>query len=365
MVVLDDLFKKVVVRDAEVVFDFAVSNPPYQATTFSSNKGAAVTIYHHFMKTAQEVSRFVSMIYPARWMTGTNGYKVEEFKTNELRSKKYQKMFIVSGEKSVFDNVTIKGGINYFLWDAEHDSKTEYVFDGEVELRDTLINGFDVMIRDPRHSKIVETVGTVNTLASLVMSRNHYGTVIESDHRIESFPIVENGMNVLYSGKGGGVKSRCVSPDVINKPIGDWKVFVSKTADPDVNTTMRRSGRVILAAPNVVCSNSFLKVGSFSTQLEAENLVRYLKTDLVTFLFGVITVTQNSTRRNYALVPDVDFSTGVILDKPDFSLDFSRHEELDEQLFDAFNIEVEDRVFISSIVRPWKGKFDIDADGLF
>lgn len=104
-----------------------------------------------------------------------------------------------------------------------------------------------------------------------------------------------------------------------------------------------------------------IKVGSFETEQEAVNCLRYLKTDFAGFLLGIITPTQDATRKNYRLIPLVDFKTGEVLDTGKF-LDFNSPATLDEQLAKMYELSDEDMEVIRRDLKPWMDKVDVKAD---
>lgn len=92
-------------------FDVVVGNPPYQD---SGN----IAIYHRFMNSAKIFSRFVSLIYPSRWMFRGRAEGLADFKKVEGSSNKYINFYDFSSSVYVFPlPIRIRGGINFFLWD--------------------------------------------------------------------------------------------------------------------------------------------------------------------------------------------------------------------------------------------------------
>lgn len=344
-------------------FNAIVSNPPYQRDTGSG----AVAIYHFIMQTAKQVSENISMIYPARWTNTGRGEGLDSFREEELNSKHYSKFIIHSHESEIFEDATIKGGVNYFLWNYKETTNTEYIYDGIIQNRTTLLNGDPMMIVDPRFSKIVEKVKPNNHM--VITPRNYYGMHLEADYRIEELASTKNeddtGTRIFYSGKGGGIRQTTIPKNSGKYSDEGYKAIVSRTADPDKrNNTLRRQNRLFIVNPGEIISGSFLQAGKFDSYEEALFCVKYLRTEFAMFLLGIITSTQNTTRANYKLIPDIDFKTGEIKDKPGTFINIFELDSLNEQLFEIYNISENERELIISSVKPWKDDLSIDVENL-
>lgn len=354
-------------KDNIFSFDVVVSNPPYQKDTGNG----AVAVYHHIMKIAKLVSVNISMIYPARWIIGGRGEGIEEFRNEELRSYNYKTFIIYSGESAVFKENNIKGGINYFHWTKKHNQTTRYMYNNNEEIRTTLKNNNPIMILNPRFSKIATKVSPKNHVE--VKPRNYYGMHLETDYNIEKLAetfkqnsMVDNEYNatnatrIYYSGKSGGVRTAIIPKNSGKHSDDGYKLMVSRTADPDRKNhkTLRRQNRLFLLKPGEISGGSFLQVGLYETEQEALNALKYFRSSFAIFMFGLITPVPSTTRNNYRLIPNVDFSTGSIEDFKNTSekgcLDFSETEEtLDSQLFKLYDIKVDEQNLIKECVKTW------------
>lgn len=348
-------------RDA--AFEAVVSNPPYQRETGNG----AVAIYHFVMEIAELLGEHISMIYPARWTNTGRGEGLDNFRNNELISKHYRKFIIHPRESEVFKDATIKGGVNYFLWDKKETDTTEYIYGGITQIRTTLLNDYPMMIVDPRFSKIVQKVNPENFI--MVTPRNYYGNHLEADHSIEKLASTKNsndpGTRIFYSGKGGGIRQTTLPKNSGKHSDEGYKTIVSRTADPDKrNNTLRRQNRLFIISPGEIVSGSFLQAGKFEKYEEALFCAKYLRTEFAMFLLGVITPTQNTVRGNYRLIPDIDFSTGEIKDKQGTFLNSNNLDTLNEQLFKIYELTEEEQKLILQSVKQWKDDSSIDVENL-
>jgi len=351
------------------------SNPPYNVDTGNGS----VAIYHHIMNVAKGISDNISMIYPARWTSTGRGDGIDAFRESELNSTHYKTFIIESGESTVFHDANIKGGVNYFHWTNPTPRITEYFYNRVREERRSLLNDNPMMIADPRFSKIVEKVKPEHHIT--VMSRNYYGMHLEADYNIEKLLVEDvskqnttDSTRIYYSGKGGGVRS-CFIPKGSGKHSdGGYKAIVSRTADPDKKAnSLRRQNRLFIIKPGEIVGGSFLQAGTYETEQEALNAVKYLRTVFASFLLGTITPTQNTTRKNYYLIPNLDFKTGEILDKPGTFINFNNPdktdseidcETLDEQLFEAYGIDEDEQQLMRDSVKLWRKDIPMKAEEL-
>lgn len=343
-------------------FDVAVGNPPYQNAEAGEGTGATAT-YHYFMQTAQLAANTVSLIYPSRWLTGGRGEGIDAFRNQELSSENYVS-FILDPSPDIFDTITVEGGINYFLWEKDRTGTTQYFYaDEPVEERATLLNKKTAFIREPRFSEILDKVDPQTVIKPVT---GYYGQDLHSEPKvnmlIEQVTKDTETAIVYYSGNSGGIRTAFVPADATEKTADHYKVFVSVTAHPKQDS-LRRPNRILMGEPGEICSSSYAVFADLPTREAAENLIRYLKTDLATFLLGIITPTQHAYAKVYRLIPEINPVTGEITDRPGTFLDFSK--DLDEQLFAIYDFNEYQQEIVTSSIRPWRDKNSVTADGLY
>lgn len=98
--------------------------------------------------------------------------------------------------------------------------------------------------------------------------------------------------------------------------------------------------------PNQGHTETFISFGAFDNKIEAENLLKYLKTKFARLMLGVVKVTQgNKTREVWSKVPLQDFTA-------DSDIDWSKSiREIDKQLYAKYGLSDEEIDFIESKVR--------------
>lgn len=105
-----------------------------------------------------------------------------------------------------------------------------------------------------------------------------------------------------------------------------------------------------VAAPGSVCSETFIVMGADLdlTEESAHNLVAYVKTKFARFLHGKAKVSQHGTKSTYRFVPQVDLSAESAIDWSVSS------EQIDEQLFDLYELSEEEREYIRSSIKTMR-----------
>jgi type II restriction enzyme len=98
--------------------------------------------------------------------------------------------------------------------------------------------------------------------------------------------------------------------------------------------------------PNVGHTDTFLSIGKFETQIEAENCQKYIFTKFARALLGALKVTQNNPKGSWAKIPLQDFTESSEID---WSKDIS---DIDRQLYDNYKLSKEEREFIEKNVQP-------------
>jgi site-specific DNA-methyltransferase (adenine-specific) len=123
--------------------------------------------------------------------------------------------------------------------------------------------------------------------------------------------------------------------------IDKWKVLLSKASNdhggqPDKEGKRRIFSRVEIMSPKTVCTESYLVVGNYENQHEAENMVNFLKTKFCRFLVSTTLLTQNITKGKFIFVPKLSMSEPWS----------------DTKLYAKYGLTEEEITFIESMIRP-------------
>jgi site-specific DNA-methyltransferase (adenine-specific) len=317
-------------------FDVIVGNPPYQLNDGGGTGSSAKPIYNLFIEQAKKLNpRYLSMIIPARWYSGGKG--LDEFRSDMLKDKRIRKLVDYADSRDCFPGVDIAGGVCYFLWDRDNKGVCEVktIRKNETIKSERYLDEFETFVRDNLAINIIHKIKekSQSFLDNEVSSRMPFGLV--SSVRPE-----KHGDLDLITSTGNGK----ISLDKITSGknlIDKWKVLLSKASNdhggqPDKDGKRRIFSRVEIMPPKTVCTESYLVVGQYNTQKEAENMTNYLKTKFCRFLVSTILLTQNITKGKFIFVPVLSMSENWN----------------DEKLYQLFNLNNEEIEFIEKLIRP-------------
>ena len=191
---------------------------------------------------------------------------------------------------------------------------TRYTFTnvlaGQSSTKERYLDQFDVIVRYNEAINIIESAipeGT-KTISDIMLSRNPFGP--SSNVRGKIMP--EAGMVELMTSQG----MYYVDPAIItdNKDYVDaWKVTISKVTcehagEPDKNGQLKVLSSLRTLGPNCACTDSYLIIGKFKTQKEADNLRSYLSTKFARFMLLMAVSSINLSKDKFQFVPLQDFS---------------------------------------------------------
>jgi hypothetical protein len=341
-------------------FDVIVGNPPYQQTISSNSKNKSLSrqIFPDFIYLSINLNpKYLSLVTPSRWFTGDAQDKSflklrEYFKKNN----KIQSIVNIPISSSVFPDVEISGGINYFLYNQNHKGKvsfTEY-YDEDHQItneRPLFEDGLDIILSSSFSYNIISKVTSneFQSITSITKGRNAFGILGMDAERISKPTHTGN----LYELRCKYEEIRYVDKKYVTKNIDlaeNWKVFISKgnggagllTDNKEVSIL----GKPYIGKPKSVCTDSLIPIGNFKTKSEAIALSSFIKSKFFRFMIGILKTSQNVLQNVYQFVPLQDFSS-----KSD--IDWSKSiEEIDKQLYKKYRLTKEEISFIESMIKP-------------
>lgn len=347
-------------------FDAVVGNPPYQENDNDSGKGSARPIYNHFMESAIALRpNVLSLITPSVWFTGGKG--LDGFRERMLNDRNFSKFTVFSTPKDIFPSANLRGGINYFIWDRQHDNSVDLVKvteyrNGEIvsdEARPFRVEGTgDIFISDNKalgllqklisKGVIINDINSPKMLSSYVSSRNPFGF----DTKFRTTDMYHTTKNSLLapvkiyvkSGISGYIEDKYIQKG--RDWIGRWKVITpfANNIGTDLNDDNLNS---LIAEPGSIVTETYLIIGAnmMLDEQTAQSLRAYLKTKFVRTLISLAKANQNGTRTTYRLVPSQDFG-------PNSDIHWSKPTtEIDQQLYNKYGLAQEEIDFIESRVK--------------
>lgn len=327
-IIFDELLK--------MQFDVIIGNPPYQLDDGGAG-ASAKPIYHLFVEQAKKLNpEFLIMITPSRWFTGGKG--LDEFRDNMINDKRIAQIHDFPNSKDCFDNVEIKGGVNYFLWDKNHnDDCTVFTYDNghciSQAKRPLKEKGIDVFIRYNKAINILNKVKRYNekNFDDIVSTQKPFGLRTYVKGKNKPF---QNSVKIYCNGGIGYV-------DISEIEKGrEWilkdKVLISMAYGAGEGFPHQIINTPFLAEINTACTETYLVVYPSSNKFECENVLSYMKTRFFRFMVMLIKTTQHASKKVYQLVPMQDFSRAWT----------------DEQLYAKYGLSKDEIDFIESMIRP-------------
>lgn len=338
-------------------FDVIIGNPPYQLKD-GGNDSSAKPIYNKFIEQAKKLNpKYISMIIPSRWMQAGKG--LDKFREVMMNDRRIAKIYDFEDANICFPSIPLDGGVCYFLWKSDYDGLTNYIFqsyNGDViEDNRYLTNDLSsVIIRDSRHISILNKVIIKNNtmFSSIVSSRKPFGIrtyLFNSPERYSGANLSDTQFDDSYlifgvKGKKGGAKRQTgyIAKSIVPDRIGIDKYKLFFTTSYSTNATV--PPETILASPNEICTETFLMIGSFDTELERDNCNKYIHTDffrtLLYFRRGSMKVTKSVFEyiplQNFTSSSDIDWSKSI--------------EDINHQLYIKYKFTKEDIDFINNNV---------------
>ena len=329
-------------------FNAIVGNPPYQ--TMDGGAGAsAKPIYNLFVDISKKAKpRYLSMIMPSKWFAGGKG--LDDFRDSMRVDEQLVSVFDYVNAKDCFPTASIAGGVCYFLWEENHSGPCRFtnIKNGEEFSMLRKLNDYNVIIRYNRAIDILKKVQSKNekTLTSIISARNPFGLAAnvrgDKEQKAGHIKLVTSDGN-YYILPSAVVENR--------DAIDDWKVMISRITsehanEPDKNGQLRIISTLIVLEPRAICTDSYIIIGKFDRQLEADNLRVYLKGKFARFLLLLSVSSINLSKEKFQFVPIQDWT------KP----------WTDEELYQKYGFTKEEIDYIESMIKPMGDDALFDAD---
>lgn len=331
-------------------FGAVVGNPPYQVMDGGGTGSSATPVYNKFVELAQNLSpKYVSMIIPAKWYTGGKG--LDDFRASMLNDKQLSCLYDVEDSRECFPTVDIAGGICYFLWQKGNNSKCSVIniVKGERTRSLRYLNEHDTFIRNQQVLNIINKVKSQTSIGFLcqkVYSRKPFG-IRSFQHGFPAKP----GRDIALFGSDGITYLEEKDVPQNKQLIPKWKVIMSKASaehagQTDANGRKRIVSRLEVLPPNTICTESYLLLDVFESEMEAENMKKYIRTQFVRFLLASILITQNIVRDKFAFVPLQDFTSSSDIN---WSASVA---DIDQQLYRKYGLSADEIAFIEKMIKP-------------
>lgn len=320
-------------------FDVIVGNPPYQLNNGGGSGSGATPIYNKFIEQAIKLNpRYLTMITPSRWFTVGTG--LNEFRDTMLKDKRFRKIIDFTDANDCFSGLNINGGVNYFLWDSQYNGDCEFtnICNGRRNTAKRRLDEFEILIRFNEAVEIIHKVQQKKekNISDLISSQTPFGFLTNQYGSKDNF---KNSISLISSKGIGYVKFGEVTrnQDWIDK----YKVVIGKAVsghagEMDVNGQAKILATIKLLKPKEICTQTYLVVGPFDSNSEAESMMSYLKTRFVRFLMLPQILSISISKQSFQFVPLQSFNEIWT----------------DEKLYKKYSLTEDEIAFIESMIKP-------------
>lgn len=372
-------------------FDFCIGNPPYQGDNH-------MQLYPDFYLESQKIAGFIDMIFPTGWQAPKNALNLKKMNTKDV--KEDRQIVLIDNIHNAFANVVGAFETNIILWKKDYDNGNDgkqliYTDDKNPEYKRLICNKSDVLSTmpdilhrilshftkdiDKNLSSIIYSGRSVlkfnNTFLSdypdsvmmrlksiqrkqpntMALSQNE-----EYELKTSSFEVLEpffaksiSGDESLYYKIYGSYKNKRTIRYIAKKymeprykdsnNLSHYKVLLAEAASAgNFGATLSDT---IIAGPDTSCTPTFIGIGTFQTESEAENCAKYIKTKLFRTLLGALKTTRHNPGSVFAYIPIQDFTSSSDID---WSQSIS---DIDRQLYRKYNLSPEEIDFIETHVK--------------
>lgn len=333
-------------------FDFVVGNPPYQQE--KEDNGRQPPVYDRFMDATYNVSDKVLLITPARFLFNA-GQTQKEWNKKMLSDSKLKVLMYEQDSSKVFPNTDIKGGIAITYRSKEDEFGAIGVFTPIPELNNILHK-----VKEKTDKSLAEIIyaPTKFDLDTLYKDHPDFKSLIKADGKDKLLRTnIFERLSVFYSSKADddiaviGLISakrtwryikRCYIDDS-NEQLNKWKVLLPKSNGS--GTLGELLSTPLIAKPLEGYTQTFIGIGAFETEEEAQAAYKYVVSKFARTMLGVLKITQDNPPEKWKYVPLQDFSSSS-------DIDWSQSiQSIDSQLYDKYGLSEEERNFIETHVK--------------
>ncbi len=322
-------------------FDIIIGNPPYQMKGGAGGTSDS-SIYHLFVEQAIKLDpKYLSMVIPSRWLAGGRG--LDDFRKEMLTGGHIQALVDFPDSGDAFPGVQIKGGVCYFLWNGSYTGTCEVtrIANGHEHLQlNRDLGEFDVFVRDERALSILKKVRSKNESSILPLISGDTPFGIATNFQDWSKSPTENSipLHLIERGKRaiGYINRELIQKNVV--AIDSWKVLVPEAYGAGESVPHQILGKLIVAQPPSVCTQSFLIISPLNSEQEASSVSSYYQTRFFRFLVSLRKITQHALRSTYTWVPMQTWDRTWT----------------DEMLYEKYGITADEQAFIESQIKEMK-----------
>jgi type II restriction enzyme len=354
------LFKKLKERKvmAKKLFNFVIGNPPYNDDFENSgeNGNYAKPVYNQFMDAVYKIADKVELIHPARFLFNA-GSTPKVWNEKMLNDEHFKVLKYEPNSTAVFPNTDIKGGVAVTYHDGFKAFGPIGTFTAFSEL-----NGIVKKARAVNENKSIASIIYTQVkfdLDTLYADYPEYENILGSRGKDRRFRnnIFEK-VNLFTDERKGEDDLRILGilknkrtwkyiprkyVDMSHKNLKMWKVLVPRANGSGALGEVLSTP--LIGKPLIGYTQSFIGIGSFHTEFEANALLQYVKSKFARTLLGVLKITQDNDSGVWTMIPLQDFTSSS-------DIDWSKSvHEIDLQLYRKYGLDEREINFIESHVK--------------
>ena len=341
------------VMSKDFKFDVVIGNPPYQET---SENTSDKPVYDKFMTESYKLGNLVTLITPARFLFNA-GKTPKDWNKKMLADEYLKVVFYEPDSQKVFPPPSeIKGGVAVTLRNVAAKCGCIGVFTKHIELQgiinkvkpfldNTIIdfmylqNRFDLDLLYKDYPDYIEIISSGGRERRIVSSS------FEKLDVFRDVPSNDDDISILGVVKSNHRGYKWIDKKYVedNGNLEKWKVVVAKTNGSGALGEVLATPQVL--EPSVGYTQSFIGIGAFDNQNEAESVLKYVKSKFARTLLSILKITQDNPPEKWAYVPLQDFT-------PASDIDWSKSiHEIDLQLYKKYGLSDEEINFIETHVK--------------
>jgi superfamily II DNA or RNA helicase len=337
--------------DLEMKFDVVVGNPPYQ----ESGEARDEPIYHYFYDLAEQAAKKYCLISPARFLFNA-GQTPKAWNTKMLNDEHLKVEHYEQNSANIFPGTQIIGGVTIIYRDNDEDFGSIGIFTHYDELNSIVSktteesgNDFSSLVQPQGLFRFSEQFFADYPQAEEMLGKGTKDKIVSKAFSQMDFAFHEKQTSfdeVRILGLDGAkrvfkwIKKTYLQEQV---SLSKHKVFISESNGASGtlgDSAARLISTPLIGEPHTAHTDTFLTVGSFDAESEAEAVLKYIKTKFTRVLLGVLKVTQHNSRSTWAKIPLQDFT-------PASDIDWTKPiPEIDKQLYKKYGLDEKEIAFI-------------------
>ena len=343
-------------------FDFVIGNPPYQDDTVGDNKTYAPQLYYMFLDSAYTLSDKVEMIHPARFLFNA-GSTPKKWNEKMLQDEHLMVCAYFPKSSSAFPNTDIKGGVAityrdttknygaieiYSVYPEVNTIKQKVIHNNFASFNKIVYTRTAYRLTDVLHQEHPEAISQLSDGHAYDMSTNIFSRLPQvffderpddGDDYVQIYGLVGKERGYKF------IKRKYVKP-FIN--LDSYKIFVPKANGSGAIGEVLSTpviGQPVIGQPVIGHTETFISIGNFKTEYEANACLKYVKSKFARTLLGVLKITQDNPPDKWKYVPMQDFTSSS-------DIDWSQSvAEIDVQLYRKYGLDDKEISFIETHVK--------------